>query len=162
MPATDNQTCRSRHTLIRSLICTAAIGLAYVASSPGIADEDKPVNPATVAEAAQRIDLATFPLLDEIENPSVRSLTQLVYRTKGTIKNVFDFQKAKLAALKFEELADSQISDQEASATFVRDDFLVSVTVSVASSPITRLPKSMISVPCGGPESSSGAYRHGP
>lgn len=119
---------------IREAICAFALGLFLAFNSSAVADDDKQATPATVAEARQVIDLAAFPLCGKVEGTPTRRLAHLVYRTSGTMNDVFDFQKLNLVALKFEELADSEINDQSASAAFIRGDFLVSVRVSVVDS----------------------------
>lgn len=111
------------------------LALQLLAGMHATAAEDKPVKPATVSEAARVIDLSKFPLIEEPENPPVRRIAGLSYQAKGSVKDVFEFQKKKLTAVKFKELPNGYTSDQAASGTFARDGFLVSVTVFDSSMP---------------------------
>jgi len=120
--------CCGRRTIFVSAL---VFGLAVAFTSWRIGVNTKPTRPATIAEAAKVIDLQVFPILEGIERPPVRRLAELVYRVKGAIKPVFDFQKESLSALNFAELTESSVTEDTASATFRRDGFFVSATVSI-------------------------------
>jgi hypothetical protein len=108
-------------------VCCAALMATTGACS---ADTVESGPPATVAEAAKVLDLATFPLVKGAEKLNHRHLAGLSYNAPGTVKEVFEFQRKQLTEQKWKELPGSYISDQAASAAFARNGFSVSVSVS--------------------------------
>ena len=87
-------------------------------------------HPAFPAEAAQRLDLTTFPLMEGATNAMQRSLANLSYRVEKTdVKKAYEFQKKNLIAQRWKELPNTSVTDQYASATFGRAGFHVSVMV---------------------------------
>ncbi len=107
-------------------LCCAALMATTGACS---ADTVESGPPATVAEAAKLLDLATFPLVRGAEKPNDRHLAGLSYNAAGAVKEVFEFQRKQLSGQKWKELPGGYISDQTTSATFARNGFSVSVSV---------------------------------
>jgi hypothetical protein len=88
--------------------------------------------PATVAAAAKAIDLSTLPLVAGTEAVPHRGVATLSYAAPGTVKKVFGFHRKQLLDGKWKELPGSYISDESSSATFARDGFTLSFSVSSA------------------------------
>jgi hypothetical protein len=110
------------------MVCLAI--LAGVPAAFVVDAAESPSNsPATVAEAAKVLNLATFPLVGGAERPQHRNVAGLFYNAPDTVKQVFEFQQKQLADQRWKELPNSYVTDQTASATFGRDGFSLSVTV---------------------------------
>lgn len=103
----------------------------------GLAAEGPGRKPATVAEAARVIDFSKFPMLPGVVNPGRRRVAGLSYQAESTVAKAFDFQKQKLLKDKWKELPNSFTSDQSANASFTKDGFTVSLSVSGAGQPGT-------------------------
>lgn len=88
--------------------------------------------PATPAEAAQVLDLRTFPLAPGATSPNRRDLSSLHYEAHGKVPEAFGFIQKELAAQKWQKLADGFESDQSSSGSFERDGYRLSVSVSSA------------------------------
>lgn len=116
---------RSRSLLLG---CTAVLMAVTGACSAQSADS-APGSPATTAEAAKVLDLVGFPLVKGAQKPQYQRLAGLSYTAPGTVKNVFEFQRARLSDKKWKELPGSYISDQSANATFARGGFSLSLMV---------------------------------
>ena len=85
--------------------------------------------PATVEQAAQVLDLSTFPLMDGAKSAESRHVANLSYVAPGDPKKALEFQRKAFGAQGWKELPNSTISDQSASAMFARDGFVVSLSV---------------------------------
>jgi len=109
-------------------------GAAAEQPAAAIADEASR-SPATVAEAAEALDLASFPLLSDAQPPSARVVASLAYEAPADIKTAFEFQRGQLLGRQWKELSAPQIYDQSASGEFGRDGFHVSVSVARAGEP---------------------------
>ncbi len=88
-----------------------------------------PSAPATTAEAAKVLDLATLPLAEGAEEPRCRSLACLNYNAKGKVATVFALHQKQLTDQGWQQSPDVQVTDQFASATFARDGFSLAVSV---------------------------------
>jgi hypothetical protein len=87
-------------------------------------------HPASAAEAAQKVDFTTFPLMEGATDQRSRSLAHLTYRVPADVKSAYEFQKKQLTAQKWKELPEgASVTDQYASGTFTRAGFHVSVMV---------------------------------
>lgn len=139
-----------------ALVCTALVGVtsckeggtgeptAKAGSAPGTgsptapAEAKEPVEAplghvTNPAEAAQRLDFTTFPLMEGASDTRDRTLASLNYRVTADVKTAYDFQKKNLAALKWKELPQASVTDQYASGMFARAGFHASVTVMPSS-----------------------------
>jgi hypothetical protein len=85
--------------------------------------------PATVAEAAKALDLATLPIMPGAKDPGRRMTASLSYEAADDVKSAFEFQKKALLGRNCKELSAPQIYDQSASGEFGRDGFVVSVSI---------------------------------
>lgn len=95
----------------------------------------KPSRPATVAEAAGTLDLATFPLMPGAVAPGIRRLAQLDYAARGNCREAFAFQKQALEKLGWTEQPGGYLSDESCSGAFGKDGFTVSVSTNPAYGP---------------------------
>src|SRR6266511_131353 len=91
--------------------------------------------PATVEQAAQILDLSTFPLMDGATPPGSRQMAHLFYVATGDVKKGFEFHRKALVAQGWKELPNSSVTEQSASAMFSRDGFVVSLSVSPIGEP---------------------------
>ncbi len=91
--------------------------------------------PATVEQAAQILDLSTFPLMDGATPPESRQMAHLFYAATGDVKKGFEFHRKALVAQGWKELPNSSVTEQSASAMFSRDGFVVSLSVSPIGEP---------------------------
>lgn len=96
------------------------------AAEPEIAPLDHPASPA---EAARVLNLTTFPLIPGSQNPSQRTIANLLYRAPGDVKAGYEFQRKNLLELKWKELPNAAVTDQYASGMFTRAGFSLSVSV---------------------------------
>jgi hypothetical protein len=85
--------------------------------------------PATVEQAAQILDLSTFPLMDGAKSDRARHLAHLTYAATGNVKAGFDFHRKALTAQGWKELPNSSVTEQSASAMFARSGFILSLSV---------------------------------
>ena len=92
-------------------------------------------HPATVAEAAQRLDLTTFPLIDGAPEGSQRSIAHLLYRVNTDLKAAFEFQRKHLLALNWSENPGASVTEQYANGTYTRAGFQLSVMVMPSDQP---------------------------
>src|SRR6478736_2202824 len=91
---------------------------------------DEPARrPATVAEAAKGLDLATFPLMPGAKSSGPRIVASLAYEAPGDVKTAYAFQRRNLLERQWKELSEPQIFDQSASGQFGRDGYHVSVSI---------------------------------
>jgi hypothetical protein len=100
-----------------------------LAAASALAVDEAIRQPATVAEAAKVLDLATFPLMPGAKDPGRRVTASLSYEAAGDVKSVFEFQKRTLQGRNCKELSPPQIYDQSASGEFGRDGYFISVSV---------------------------------
>ncbi len=110
---------------IVSLIAMSGIASSWHSQAAGSA----PNPPATVTEAAQVLDLATFPLVDGAEAPRQRNVANLSYRAPGTVEQVFQFHQKQLAQRQWKELPNAYVTGQMANATFGCQGYLLSLAV---------------------------------
>lgn len=88
-----------------------------------------PSSPATVAEAAGVLNLASLPIVEGAERPGHQNLAGLFYKAPGAVKEVYEFHRKQLLGQKWTESSTGYVTDQMASATFTRDGFWLSVAV---------------------------------
>jgi hypothetical protein len=91
--------------------------------------------PATVEQAAQILDLSTFPLMDSAKPLELPQVANLFYLATGDAKTAFEFNRKTLIAQGWKELPNSSVTDQSASAMFSRDGFVVFVSVTPHGEP---------------------------
>ncbi len=116
---------RSRSLLLAcSAVLMAATGACSAQSAVSATG-----SPATTEEAAKVLNLVDFPLVKDAEKPQYQRLAGLSYTAPGTVKDVFEFQRARLSDKKWKELPASYVSDQSANATFSRSGFSLSLMV---------------------------------
>jgi hypothetical protein len=109
---------------------SAAAESGSKASAPAEKPEPPLGHPASAAEAGQRVDFTTFPLMEGASEERSRSLASLSYRVASDVKSAYAFQKKQLMAQKWKELPEgAAVTDQYASGTFTRAGFHVSVMV---------------------------------
>jgi len=85
--------------------------------------------PATVEQAAKVLDLSTFPLMEGAKSAESRHVANLSYVALGDPKKALEFNRNAFTEKGWKELPNSTESDQSASAMFVRDGFVVSLSV---------------------------------
>jgi hypothetical protein len=90
-------------------------------------DANKP--PATVEQAAQVLDLSTFPLPDGAKPLESRHVANVSYLATGDVKTAFEFNRKTLLAQGWKELPNSSVKAEYASAMFSRNGFVVYVSV---------------------------------
>src|SRR6266498_4412345 len=66
--------------------------------------------PATVEQAAQILDLSTFPLMDGATPPGSPQVANLFYLATGYVKTAFEFNRKTLLAQGWKELPSSSIT----------------------------------------------------
>lgn len=91
--------------------------------------------PATVEEAARVIDLRTFPRLDGALEDGTRAVAEQSYEAPAQVKPSFEFIRNKLLAASWIEQSHSYVTDESASASFVREGFHVSLSVFSGAKP---------------------------
>jgi hypothetical protein len=125
----------SSRTVMKKLFVLCALvclfGCGSKKGSPGdTSSADAPKTPATVEQAAKVLDLSTFPLVDGAKPPASRQVASLSYTASGEVKSAFEFIRKTLLGQGWEELPNSSVTDQSASAMFGREGFVASVSVS--------------------------------
>jgi hypothetical protein len=121
-------------TVMGKIFLACALGCVFgCGAKKGEAEDtssaDAIKTPATVEQAAKVLDLSTFPLMDgakPLESPQVANL---FYLATGDVKTAFEFNRKTLLAQGWKELPNSSVTDQSASAMFLRSGFVVFVTV---------------------------------
>jgi hypothetical protein len=113
---------------ICALVCVSGCGAKKGASDS--TTSDGPIQkPATVQQAAQVLDLSTFPLMDGAKPERSRQVANLTYAATGNVKAGFEFHRKTLTAQGWKELPNSSITEQSASAMFARSGFILSLSV---------------------------------
>lgn len=102
---------------------TSALSMAEAESSTA------PGPPATVAEAVRIVDLASLPLSPGATFSGRRRLASLFYEAPATVQAAFDFHAKQLNERGFRQAQGSQVTEQYASATFLKDGYKVSAMV---------------------------------
>jgi hypothetical protein len=111
-----------------ALVCLSACGPKKGATDS--TTSDGPIQkPATVEQAAQILDLSTFPLMDGAKPERSRHVANLTYGATGNVKAGFDFHRKTLTAQGWKELPNSSVTEQSASAMFGRSGFILSLSV---------------------------------
>ncbi len=123
-----------RRTLIEKVFVVCALGCLFGCGSKNQAaddmtDSDAIKTPATVEQAAQVLDLSTFPLMDGAKPLESRQVAYLFYLATGDVKKAFEFNQKALVGQGWKELPNSSVTDQSASAMFSRNGFVVFVSV---------------------------------
>ena len=113
---------------ICALVCLSACGQKKGATDNTTSDGPMQ-KPATVEQAAQVLDLSTFPLMDGAKPERSHHMANLTYAATGDVKNGFDFHQKKLTAQGWKELPNSSVTEQSASAMFARSGFILSLSV---------------------------------
>lgn len=113
----------------------AAAGILLAATTAATAQkppEARPASssvPATRAEAARRLDLTDFPVMDGADAVSPRRLAGLSYAVEAGIGPAYDFQKHALGERGWKEVPEPYRGEDSASGIFERDGFVASVSV---------------------------------
>src|ERR1051325_5468230 len=120
--------------VMEKLVLACAIGFLFgCGAKNGAANDTGSDNatrtPATVEQAARVLDLSTFPLMDGAKSAESRHVANLSYVAPGDAKKALEFNRKAFTAQGWKELPNSTISDQSASAMFVRDGFVVALSV---------------------------------
>jgi hypothetical protein len=110
------------------LVSFSACG-AKKAATDDTTSEEPIQKPATVEQAAQILDLSTFPLMDGAKPERARHLAHLTYAATGNVKAGFDFHRNTLTAQGWKELPNSSVTEQSASAIFARSGFILSLSI---------------------------------
>ena len=92
-------------------------------------DADAIKTPATVEQAAQILDLSTFPVMDGAKHAESHQVANLFYLTNGDVKSAFEFNRKALLGKGWKELPSSAVTDQYANATFSRNGFVVFLSI---------------------------------
>jgi hypothetical protein len=116
--------------------------LTKSAVQPAAAEVIEPLDqeirrPATAAEAAQVIDLSTFPLLPGVLEVRTRAVARLDYTTRlktFDVRTEYEFQRRNLLERQWKELS-SQISGGSADGQFSRAGFHLYVSVFLHDEP---------------------------
>jgi len=115
------------------LVTCAFVFLSACGPKKGATDpttSDGPIQkPATVEQAAQILDLSTFPLMEGAKPPGSLHMANLSYAATGNVKAAFEFHRKTLTAQGWKELPNSSITEQSASAMFARSGFILSLSV---------------------------------
>ena len=123
----------SRTVMDKVFVTCALVCLFGCGSKKGTAEDadsaDAIKTPATAEQAAQLLDLSTFPLMDGAKPPDSRHVANLSYVATGDVKKAFEFHRKTLLAQGWKELPNSSVTDQSASATFSRNGFVVSLGI---------------------------------
>ncbi|MCE9548773.1 MAG: hypothetical protein K8T25_25115 [Planctomycetia bacterium] len=85
--------------------------------------------PATVTQATQVFNLATYPLPDKAETPQRRTVAGMSCNVPGEVKAVHDSQRKALEGMQWKEIPGGSVSDQSATGMFRRDGFTLSLSV---------------------------------
>jgi hypothetical protein len=111
--------------------CWPADGTSTVSTAEAQTPPDAKTSgpPVTVAEAAQIVDLATLSLYPGATFSGRRRLASLYYEAPATVQAAFDFHTKQLLERGFRQDSGAQITEQYASATFLRDGFKLSLSV---------------------------------
>src|SRR5262249_43180363 len=120
--------------LCRKPFAALVLAAAMISADSALAADGPP---ATVAEAARILDLATFPAMPGVEKPGQRNLASLFYEAESTVKAAYEFQRKNLIERKWKELPGGYASDESTSGAFEREGFRLSVTVFTGSKPGT-------------------------
>ena len=111
-----------------ALVCLSGCGPKKGATDN--TTSDGPIQkPATVEQAAQVLDLSTFPLMDGAKPERSRHVANLSYAATGNVKAGFEFHRKTLTAQGWKELPNSSVTEQSASAMFARSGFILSLSV---------------------------------
>ncbi len=122
------------------VLVVCALGCLFgCGSKKGSAEEttagDAIKTPATVEQAAQVLDLSTFPLMNGAKPPESRQVADLFYVATGDVKTGFEFNRKALVGQGWKELPNSSVTEQSASAMFSHNGFVVSLSVSLHGEP---------------------------
>jgi hypothetical protein len=120
--------------LMAVLGCAAGVVACVSTGVSGFQTGPAP-KPASVADVVKVINLETFPTMDGATNVALRRVASLSYVVKSDVKKAHEFQKQKLLAMQWKEQAGGSESDQGASSTFVKNGFVVAVSVFPAGAP---------------------------
>jgi hypothetical protein len=112
---------RTTRTLLR-------LGLIFLATSVGSAEETRSARPATLEDAARVLDLSTSPLPPGAEASKDRRAARLDYEVASKVADAFEFQKKALTSRGWSELPGGYSSEQAASGVFGKDGYRVSVS----------------------------------
>lgn len=125
------RSCVSRppfRTLLRCLLGSVLLGVSGCGPGGSETGDESIKGPANVEQAARLLDLSTFPLMDNAEAASERTVANLSYQVASNVKAAFEFQQKKLTAQKWKELPNNSVTEQAASGMFGRNGFVVSVS----------------------------------
>ncbi len=114
--------------VVCALVCLFGCG-AKKGTAESTTSADAIKTPATVEQAAQVLDLSTFPLMDGAKPLESRQVAYLFYLATGDVKKAFEFNQKALVGQGWKELPNSSVTDQSASAMFSRNGFVVFVSV---------------------------------
>src|ERR1044071_3808328 len=96
-------------TVVEKVLVACAVGCLFgCGPKKGGAEDttsaDAVKTPATVEQAAQILDLSTFPLADGAKPPESRQVATLFYVATGDVKTAFEFNRKALLAQGWKEL----------------------------------------------------------
>ena len=130
-PAPTDQTTAAPAASASTPAATPSATPAKAGAKPA---ENRPVaqTPATAAEAAKVLDLRRLELPKDAEKPSRRTLAGLSYSVPGTAKEAYEFLRKTLQTQRWQEGAQSYVSDETCSGNFERDGYKLSVMAYVA------------------------------
>jgi hypothetical protein len=124
----------SSRTVVGNVFLACALGCLFGCGQKNRAADDTTSadaikTPATVEQAAQVLDLSTFPLMDGAKPVESRQVANLFYLATGDVKTAFEFNRKALLGQGWKELPNSSVTDQSASAMFSRNGFVVYLSV---------------------------------
>jgi hypothetical protein len=117
------------------LLAFAGCGEAATGDAPAAVVAAAPTGtpnaaPATVAEAAQILDLRKLPLVPGSDEPGARTVARLTYHAKASPRDAYIFHRQQLLAQQWTPTAGEYIGDDSASGTFIRDGYALSTSTS--------------------------------
>jgi len=106
-------------------------------AKPKEAPDVPPKGPATPVEAARTLDLNDMAVMEGFDPKTgpQRSIANLSFRVKGGVKDVYDFYHKQLTSQRWKIDPNAYVADNSASASYSRNTFHVSLTVSPIGDP---------------------------
>ncbi len=93
--------------------------------------------PATAEQAATVLDLATFPLVNAVGEANTRVIAAQSYKARGNVLDVAGQLRTALRTAGFEEQSGATFTDNYASGTYLRDGYVITLSVFSGNSPHT-------------------------
>lgn len=120
----------SRSTLFNITMAAVCWMTAWLNPSPAQENGGKVSIPATVEQARAMLDLSKMPLFPGAKAADQRAMAVLKYDAPTTAAKAFEFHKQELLKRKWNELPADVASHDPIAASFERDGFLLTVSVS--------------------------------